>query len=231
MISAPAPFPDLFAHLPEAFRAAFDPQAPWSLLGAPLERALAALPSQRLEIAVPADAHLLGDGIVIGAGTRILPGAVIEGPIHIGKDCELRPGCYLRGGVWLGDGCVVGANSEVKRAILLDGAKAPHLNYVGDSILGARVNLGAGTILSNFRHDGGPILVRHGAARLDTGRHKLGAVLGDGVATGCNCVLHPGVVVGRATRIYPGVELRSGVYPAERLVKLRQTLEITTLDP
>src|SRR4029077_8426096 len=130
---------------------------------------------------------------------------------------------YLRGGVWIGDRCVVGTNTEVKRAILLPHAKAPHLNYVGDSILGADVNLGAGTILSNFRHDGSE--VRIGAGR-PTGRRKLGAILGDGVLTGCNCVLHPGVLVGRGTQIYPGVQLRSGIYPEKSIVKPREGRDV-----
>ena len=101
------------------------------------------------------DVHLAGDRIVICPGARIHPTAVIEGPVYIGRDAEIRPGAYLRGGVWIGERCIVGTNTEIKRAILLPHAKAPHLNYVGDSILGADVNLGAGTILSNFRHDGG----------------------------------------------------------------------------
>ena len=118
--------------------------------------------------------------------------------------------------------------SEVWRdqAALDAHAKAPHLNYVGDSILGADVNLGAGTILSNFRHDGGRIHIPCSGEKLDTGRRKLGAILGDGVLTGCNSVLHPGVVVGRGTQIYPGVQLRPGVYPERSIVKLKQDLEI-----
>jgi bifunctional N-acetylglucosamine-1-phosphate-uridyltransferase/glucosamine-1-phosphate-acetyltransferase GlmU-like protein len=221
-------FPELFAALPPEFFTAFDPGAPWALLDAPLDSALAALPSQAIDIHLPPDIHLLGDGIAIGRGTRILPGVVIEGPVRIGRDCELRPGATLRGGVWLGDGCVVGANVEVKRAIFLDGARAPHLNYVGDSVLGAGVNLGAGTVLSNFRHDGREIAIPLDGRRVSTGRRKLGAVLGDGVLTGCNCVLHPGVVVGRGTRIYPGVQLRPGVYAADLVIKLRQQLELVT---
>ncbi|HEX6202765.1 MAG TPA: UDP-N-acetylglucosamine diphosphorylase, partial [Thermoanaerobaculia bacterium] len=125
---------------------------------------------------------------------------------------------------------VVGASTEVKRAILLPGAHAPHLNYVGDSILGAGVNLGAGTILSNFRHDGGEIHLRTEAGRVPTGRRKLGAILGDRVLTGCNAVLHPGVVVGRNTQIYPGVQLRNGVYAADSIVKLRQEIEVVGLE-
>ncbi len=220
--------PALFAALPAELGALYDPAVPWALLGEALDELLERLPSERLETGLPPGVHLAGDQIVIGAGTRVHPGAVIEGPIRIGRDCLIRTGAYLRAGNWIGDGCVIGANTEIKRAIFLDGARAPHLNYVGDSILGAGVNLGAGTILSNFRHDGGEVEIPQGGGRLRTGRRKLGAVLGDGVMTGCNCVLHPGVVVGRGTQLYPGVQLRSGVYPAASIVKLRQQLEIVT---
>ncbi len=161
---------------------------------------------------------------MIGKGTRVAPGATLEGPLFIGDDVEIRTGAYLRGGVWIGNGCTVGANTEVKRSIFLQEAKAPHLNYVGDSILGEDVNLGAGTVLSNFRHDGKEISIG-GREGLATGRRKLGAILGDGVKTGCNSVLHPGVVVGRGSEIYPGVQLRSGVYAAETIFKLRQVIE------
>jgi bifunctional N-acetylglucosamine-1-phosphate-uridyltransferase/glucosamine-1-phosphate-acetyltransferase GlmU-like protein len=218
--------PDLFAELPAPFAERFDPAAPWVLLGAPLDDVLASLPSSEIEGQLSPDVHLAGDRIVICPGARIHPTAVIEGPVFIGRDVEIRPGAYIRGGVWIGDRCVVGANTEIKRAILLPHAKAPHLNYVGDSILGADVDLGAGTILSNFRHDGGRIRIPRGGERIDSGRRKLGAILGDGVLTGCNCVLHPGTVVGRGTQIYPGVQLRPGFYPEKSLVKLRQELEI-----
>jgi len=224
--------PQLFASLPPGLAAVFDPRRPWDLLGAPLDELLAGLPSSRLDTPVPPGVHLLGDRIVIGKGVRLSPGVVLEGPLRLGDDCEVRPGAYLRGGVWIGDGCVVGANVEVKHAILLDGAKAPHLNYVGDSILGSNVNLGAGTILSNFRHDGSEIEIpdsKDGRARIATGRRKLGAILGDGVLTGCNCVLHPGCVVGTGTQIYPGVMLRPGFYPAHHMVKLRQRQELVEL--
>jgi len=218
--------PPLFAALPEPFAAAYDPDAPWSLLGETLDAILEALPSSRVDIRLSPDVHLIGDGIVIGAGTRIHPAAVIEGPVWIGRDVEIRPGAYLRGGIWIGDGCVVGAHTEIKCSILLPGAKAPHLNYVGDSILGADVNLGAGTILSNFRHDGSEVRIGH----FGTGRRKLSAVLGDRVMTGCNCVVHPGVVVGRGTQIYPGVQLRSGIYPERDIVKLRQELDVVPME-
>jgi len=222
----PSLLPALFAALPEPFAARFLPEAPWALLGEALTAVLDALPSAAIEVRLLPEVHLAGDRIAIGRGTRIHPGVVLEGPLYIGRDVEIRPGAYVRGGAWIGDGCVVGASTEIKRAILLPGAKAPHLNYVGDSVLGAGVNLGAGTILSNFRHDGGEVRIGTRAGAPRSGRRKLGAVLGDGVLTGCNCVLHPGVVVGRETRIYPGVQLRSGIYPERSMIKLRQQIEV-----
>ena len=228
MISTAA-LPELFASLPEPFASAFDPSRPWDLLGEPIEALLAALPSAAIEGRVHPGAHLLGDRIVIGKGSRVAPGAVLEGPLFLGEDVEVRVGAYLRGGCWVGNGCVVGANVEMKRAILFDGAHAAHLNYVGDSILGRGVNLGAGVICSNFRHDGTEITIPHGGARLATGRRKLGAIVGDGAAVGCNAVLNPGTIVGARSQVYTGVQLRSGVYPADSLVKLRQPIDVVTL--
>ncbi len=228
-------FPELFADLPQVFAAAFDGERPWALLDAPLAELLGALPSAQILGRVHPGAHLLGDRIVLGKGSRIAPSAVVEGPVWIGEDVEVRVGAYLRGGCWVGDGCVVGANVEMKRAILFPGAHAAHLNYVGDSILGRDVNLGAGVVLSNFRHDGREIVIptREGE-KLATAKRKLGAILGDGVAVGCNSVLNPGTIVGARTQIYTGVQLRSGIYPADSLIKLRQELaivEIATLAP
>ena len=224
--------PRLFASLPASLASRFDPEAPWELLGAPLDELLAALPDERLEGIIEPGVHISGHGIVIGKGSRVRSGAVLQGPVRIGEDCDIRPGAFLRGGVWLEDRCTVGANTEIKHAILLTGAAAPHLNYVGDSILGERVNLGAGTILSNFRHDGANISLGTGGignSPIPTGRRKLGAILGDRVMTGCNCVLNPGCVVGAGTRLYSGVQLRSGVYAADRMIKLRQELEIVEI--
>jgi NDP-sugar pyrophosphorylase family protein len=222
--------PLLFAELPDPFAERLDPEAPWALLGDALDDILDGLPSDDIRIRISPDVHLAGDKVVICPGTKIGPGAVIEGPVYIGRDVEIRPGAYIRGGCWIGDGCVVGASTELKHAILLTHAKAPHLNYVGDSILGANVNLGAGTILSNFRHDGREIRIPRDGQAIRTGRRKLSAVLGDGVMTGCNCVIHPGVVVGQGTQIYPGVQLRAGVYPERSLVKLRQEIDVVRLE-
>ncbi|HEX2251742.1 MAG TPA: UDP-N-acetylglucosamine diphosphorylase [Thermoanaerobaculia bacterium] len=227
--TAIVPLPPLFADLPAPFAGRYDSQAPWALLGDPLDEVLAGLPSDALEAKISPDVHLLGDRIAIGRGTRIGPGAVIEGPVWIGRDVEIRPGSYIRGGCWIGDGAVVGASTELKRAILLPRAHAPHLNYVGDSVLGRGVNLGAGTILSNFRHDGAEIVIPHQGGRIATGRRKLGALLGDGVLTGCNSVLNPGCIVGRGTQIYTGVQLRGGIYPADSMVKLRQQIEVVDI--
>ena len=221
--------PPLFAELPDPFAEQFDPSAPWALLGDPLDAVLAGLPSDDIRIRISPDVHLAGDRIVICPGATIGPGATIEGPVYIGRDVEIRPGAYIRGGVWIGDGCVIGASTEIKRAILLPQAKAPHLNYIGDSILGSHVNLGAGTILSNFRHDGREIRIPVNGHSISSGRRKLSAVLGDGVLTGCNCVVHPGVVVGRETQIYPGVQLRAGIYPEKSIIKLKQELDIVPI--
>jgi bifunctional UDP-N-acetylglucosamine pyrophosphorylase/glucosamine-1-phosphate N-acetyltransferase len=222
----PAEWPALWATLPPELAAFFHEDRPWDLLGDALDEALAGLPSQAIESPIDPRVHLAGDRIAIGRGTRIAAGATLEGPLRIGSNCEIRPGAYLRGGCWLEEGCVVGTNVEVKRGIFLAGAKAPHLSYVGDSILGRGVNLGAGTILSNFRHDGGEVRIPFAGGVLATGRRKLGALLGDGVATGCNSVLNPGTIVGARTRLYTGVQLRAGLWPADSVVKLRQQLEI-----
>jgi NDP-sugar pyrophosphorylase family protein len=218
--------PPLFAEVPPPFEGAFQGLAPWRLLAEPLSEVLETLPGERIEIGLSSDFHLSGDRIAIGAGSRIHPTVVIEGPIFIGTDVTIRAGAYLRGGCWIGDRSVIGANTEVKHSILLPGARAPHLAYVGDSILGAEVNLGAGTVLSNFRHDGGEIVLKTDKGPVETGLRKLGAVLGDGVKTGCNCVLHPGCVVGAGTSLYPGVQLRSGIYPAGQVVKLHQEIDV-----
>ncbi len=231
------PLPHLFDLVPPPFVAAFDPEAPWDLLGEPLDAALAA-------VATPTGfrpgegVYLLGDGIVVHSTASIAPGAVIEGPAWIGQGATVRTGAYIRGGCWIDDLAVVGANTEVKRSILFPAAKAPHLAYVGDSILGRGVNLGAGTVLSNFRHDGRQVVIPRApfgggpedAQTIETGRRKLGAILGEKVAIGCNSVLHPGVIMGYRAQTYPGVMLRSGVYGERVLVKLRQHQETVVME-
>ncbi|NWG00414.1 MAG: hypothetical protein HXY19_05680 [Thermoanaerobaculaceae bacterium] len=211
--------------------AVFSPHRPaWEALGQPLDDYLAARTEWRILTPLAAGVHVLEGPIAIGRNCRIEPGAVLRGPLVVGDGCEIRTGAYLRGGVLLGAGCVVGAHSELKRAILLDGAHAPHQNYVGDSVLGRHVNLGAGTILSNVKNMGREVSVRTGTSIFPTGRRKLGAILGDGCRTGCNTVLNPGVVMGPGCVTYPGVVLRSGYYPPRTLVKLRQSQQLESVD-
>ncbi len=154
---------------------------------------------------LPEEYERHGDGIWISRKARIAPGAVVEGPCVIGAS-EIRNGGYIRGSALIGDGCVVGNSTEVKNALFFDGAKAPHFNYVGDSILGYRTHLGAGTILSNVRCDGGRVVVR--TAPPVTTRRKLGAMLGDNCEVGCQCVLNPGTVLGRGCTVFPLTSVR-----------------------
>ena len=182
---------------------------------------------------LPPGVHVLGDRIRIGRGVRIEPGAVLVGPAILEDGVSVRTGAYIREHVVLGAGSLVGAHSEVKGSILLPGAKAPHQAYVGDSILGRDVNLGAGTICSNVKNIGSEVTFRVGAATIHTGLRKFGAVLGDGCKTGCNTVLNPGVLMGPGCVTYPNATLRGGLYPAGTLVKVRQnqqTLEMSRLE-
>ncbi|MBW1854661.1 MAG: glucose-1-phosphate thymidylyltransferase, partial [Deltaproteobacteria bacterium] len=141
-------------------------------------------------------AHLFNDTIIIGAGTVVEPGALIKGPVVIGSNSEIRQGAYIRGDCLVGNGCVVGHTTEIKGSIMLDGAKAGHFAYIGDSILGKDVNLGAGTKLANLKIIPGSISIRAERKRYDTGRRKLGAILRDRTETGCNSVTSPGTLIG-----------------------------------
>jgi len=180
-------------------------------------------------------AHIAPGDVVIGAGTIVEPVAFIAGPALIGAHCQIRAGAYVRGQSIIGDGCTVGNSSEIKNSILLPGAHAPHFNYVGDSILGRNVNLGAGTKLSNLTVVSvkDPATGRRPTIHLtidgvvyDTGLAKLGAILGDGAQTGCNSVLNPGVLIGPRTLVYANASLPKGYYPPDSIIKLRQTFEI-----
>jgi bifunctional UDP-N-acetylglucosamine pyrophosphorylase / glucosamine-1-phosphate N-acetyltransferase len=168
-----------------------------------LDRLLPYLESVEGEIVgnVSTDAFLIHpELIIIGPETVVEPTAYIEGPCIIGKGCKIRHGAYIRSGALIGDGCVVGHATEIKHSILLDGAKASHFNYVGDSILGANVNLGAGVRCANFRLDGKGVRVEGNP----TGRRKLGAIIGDGASVGCNAVLNPGTLLAPGTQLAPG---------------------------
>jgi bifunctional UDP-N-acetylglucosamine pyrophosphorylase/glucosamine-1-phosphate N-acetyltransferase len=145
----------------------------------------------------------------VGRGTRILPGVVIEGDVIIGADCKIGPNCYLRGATTIGDRCHVGQAVEIKNSLLLDDTNVGHLSYVGDSILGRKVNFGAGTLTSNLRHDGRNHRTLVAGELVDTGRRKFGAVVGDGVHTGIHTSLYPGRKLAAGTTTRPGDIVRT----------------------
>jgi bifunctional N-acetylglucosamine-1-phosphate-uridyltransferase/glucosamine-1-phosphate-acetyltransferase GlmU-like protein len=152
-----------------------------------------------------AHASLYVDGrLQIGKGTKILPGVVIEGDVIIGDHCKVGPNCYIRGSTSIGDKCHVGQAVEIKNSILLPGTNVGHLSYLGDSILGEKVNFGAGTITSNLRHDGGTHRSPVEGRMVDTGRRKLGAIVGDGVHTGIHASIYPGRKLWPKTTTLPG---------------------------
>ena len=149
--------------------------------------------------------------VSIGKGTVIEPGAYIEGPTILGQECVVRHGAYVRAGVITGDRCVIGHATEIKHSILLDEAKAPHFNYVGDSILGNKSNIGAGVICANLRFDKGEIEVVVGEETFSTGMKKLGLILGDEGQVGCNAVPNPGTLIGKGRFASPCRSIRSKV--------------------
>jgi carbonic anhydrase/acetyltransferase-like protein (isoleucine patch superfamily) len=163
-------------------------------------------------------AFLFNDKIIIGPGTIVEPGAFIKGPAVIGRDSEIRQGAYIRGDCLVGNRCVVGHTTEIKGSMMLDGAKAPHFAYVGDSILGKDVNLGAGTKLANLKIIPGSIVITADRKRYDTRRRKLGAILGDRTETGCNSVTSPGTLMGPSSIVYAGVAVPGGYYPSKTIV-------------
>ena len=157
------------------------------------------------------------EDVWIAKTAKVYPTASIAGPCVIGEDTEVRPGAFLRGSILVGDGAVVGNSSELKNCILFDGVQVPHYNYVGDSILGYKAHMGAGAVTSNVKGDKKPVVI-HGEERYETGRKKVGAMLGDHAEIGCGSVLNPGTVIGRDSQVYPLSSVR-GVVPARCIVK------------
>lgn len=162
---------------------------------------------------------LAGGPLSIGRGVLIEAGAFIRGPAIIGDFSEIRHGAYLRGHCLIGARCVVGHVSEAKHVILLDGAKAGHFAYIGDSILGGEVNLGAGTKLANLRFGSGTVPVKTPEGIIDSGLRKFGAILGDKVQTGCNSVTNPGTVLGKKSLVLPNATVPSGWHPNSSLIR------------
>jgi len=145
----------------------------------------------------------VSEHVWIAKDAVIYPNNYIGAPCIIGHETEVRPGAFIRGSALVGDHCVVGNSTELKNVILFDNVQVPHYNYVGDSILGYRSHMGAGSITSNVKSDKKLVVVKCGEERLETGLKKFGAMLGDGVEVGCNSVLNPGTVIGRYSNIYP----------------------------
>lgn len=202
---------ELYESIPEILKDLFKHEYPWEIL--PLIKAYTA------EIIKnhPKGYKLLKEDVLIGENVTISPTATIEGPTVIASGTEIRPGAYIRGSVIIGENCVVGNSTELKNCILLEKVQVPHYNYVGDSILGKKAHMGAGSICSNFKADGKNIIV-HGQTNYETGLRKMGAMLGDGADIGCGCVLNPGTVIGKRTSVYPLTSLR-GVFPADCIIK------------
>jgi NDP-sugar pyrophosphorylase family protein len=168
---------------------------------------------------IMAGAIFKGRRIKIGKGVLIEPGAFIKSPTIIGDGTEVRHGAYIRGNCLIGRNCVVGHVTEVKHTVFLDGAKAGHFAYLGDSILGNLVNLGAGTKLANLRFIKGNISITTPGSIVQTGLRKLGAILGDGVQTGCNSVTSPGTLLGKKSMVIPNTTVVSGYHPDSSLIR------------
>ena len=150
----------------------------------------------------------------------VAPTAYLGAPCIIGAETEVRHCAFIRGSALVGKKCVVGNSVELKNVILFDNVQTPHYNYVGDSILGYKSHMGAGSITSNVKSDKTLVTVKNGEERLETGRKKFGAILGDGVEVGCNSVLNPGTVLGRRASVYPTSCVR-GCVPPDHIFKDR----------
>lgn len=144
-----------------------------------------------------------GENVWVAKSAKVAPTAYINGPAIIGKDAEVRHCAFIRGNAIVGEGAVVGNSTELKNVVLFNKVQVPHYNYVGDSILGYRAHMGAGSITSNVKSDKTLVVVKDAEEQITTGLKKFGAMLGDCVEVGCNSVLNPGTVVGRNSQIYP----------------------------
>lgn len=172
----------------------------------------------KIQIDVPKTAHLIHpETISIGEGTVLEPGVMIQGPCIIGRNCVIRHGAYIREDVIIGDDCQVGHSAELKHSILLNGAAATHFVYVGDSILGRFVNLGAGVKCANLRLDRNEVSVFSSGTKWKTGLKKFGAIIGDHVQIGCNSVLNPGTLVGKESFSYPLMNLKGFIPPRSQV--------------
>jgi UDP-N-acetylglucosamine diphosphorylase / glucose-1-phosphate thymidylyltransferase / UDP-N-acetylgalactosamine diphosphorylase / glucosamine-1-phosphate N-acetyltransferase / galactosamine-1-phosphate N-acetyltransferase len=172
-----------------------------------------------LQYRLPDGYEQIGDLVWAGKGTKIAASTEIKGPALIGFNCEIRHCAYIRGSVIIGDGCVVGNSTELKNAILFNSVQVPHFNYVGDSVLGYKAHLGAGSIVSNVKSDKGTVTVKlPDGSVVDTKLKKFGAMVGHHVEVGCNSVLNPGTVIGQGSVVYP-VTMARGYIPPNHILK------------
>ena len=159
-----------------------------------------------------------GENIWIAKSANVAPTAYISGPVIIGEETEIRHCAFIRGNAIVGNHCVVGNSTELKNVILFNNVQVPHYNYVGDSILGYRSHMGAGSITSNVKSDKKLVIVKTESECMETGLKKFGAMIGDNVEVGCNSVLNPGTVIGKNSNIYPLSSVR-GVVPENSIYK------------
>lgn len=168
---------------------------------------------------LPADLYeKRGDNIWIAKSAKVFDSAYINGPCIIDENAEVRHCAFIRGNAIVGKNCVVGNSTELKNVILFNNVQVPHYNYVGDSILGYKSHMGAGSITSNVKSDKTLVVVKNGDTNIETGLKKFGAMLGDNVEVGCNSVLNPGTVIGKRSSVYPTSCVR-GCIPADHIYK------------
>lgn len=182
--------------------------------------ALAGIKTMILELGagLGEDYRLIGENVWAHASAKIAPTASISGPCIIGAGTEVRHCAFIRGSALVGDNCVVGNSVELKNVIIFNNVQVPHYNYVGDSILGYRSHMGAGSVTSNVKSDRSLVVIRNGEEKIPTGIKKVGAMLGDYAEIGCNSVLNPGTIIGRHTNVYPTSCVR-GVVPGDSIWK------------
>jgi NDP-sugar pyrophosphorylase family protein len=175
----------------------------------------------KLGASLPPDEYeLRGENVWVAKSAKVFSSAYLHGPCIIGPETEVRQCAFIRGRALVGKGCVVGNSTELKNVIIFDHVEVPHYNYVGDSILGYRSHMGAGSITSNIKSDRTLVTIDTASGRIETGLMKIGAMLGDHVEVGCNTVLNPGSIVGRNTNIYP-LSMVRGYIPANSIYKRR----------
>jgi len=162
--------------------------------------------------------RFFSENVWVHKSVKIAPTAYIGAPCIIGRNSEVRHCAFIRSSALIGESCVIGNSTEVKNAILFDGVQVPHFNYVGDSILGFRVHLGAGAVTSNVKSDKSLVTVKAPDGVIETGLKKFGAIIGDGAEVGCNTVLNPGTVIGRKSTVYPLSSVR-GAIPSNSIYK------------